>query len=290
MNKIFVYSATGNSFASARQFKDFFESNDMGQSELVHITDELMLSNALFEGEIGVLVFPVYAYGVPKLVKKFIKNNFFKFEYFASVTTQGSQSGGSLAETIRLFKGRNQKVNFSGKIKSVENFVHMFKLATSEKIKIIVKDQTAKTNKIAADIKAKKANKRFMLRPDSAFVSIVFRSVTGFFAKKYKVLDTCDGCGICYKVCPTKAIKMRQVIDLNVGQGADGPGSDCAGPNNCDAIRPSFIAKKCDNCQACLQLCPQKAIKFGKITPDSRRYIHPQVKLSDLIKRNSDGF
>jgi len=258
MNTVFVYSATGNSFATAKQISEALD------FRLVNITDELI--NQEFTCDQAVFVYPVYAYGVPKTCKRFILNNKFNINYLASVATVGSSAGGAHVEVIKLFKRKDTRVNYTKAIKSVENFVHMFKLPEEEKIARLVKNQRELTATVIAEIRDQKARKRALVRPESVLVSLVFRSVTGIFERRYKITQDCNGCGICARVCPANAIEMLH-------NGFD--------PTPEVVIHP----KKCDHCQACMQLCPHRAIHFGRVTPDSRRYKHPDVTLKDLCKR-----
>lgn len=261
MDKIFYYSGTGNSLASAKQLAAELD------MQIVPITDELASSNSVFESERAIVIFPVYAYGLPKTVKRFILKNEFKISFLAVLTTCGSKSGGAFAEAVRLFKKRKQIVSYTKAIKAVENFVHLFKLPPEEEIAIQIEAQRENTKIIAEDIKNQKKNKRFLFRPGSSFVSCLLRLVTKSFAKRYKITENCNGCGICYKVCPANCIAMTQKED---------------------GLKPSVNAKKCDSCQACLQLCPRKAIRFGKIQPSSRRYRHSDIELIEMMKDRNE--
>jgi len=262
MNRIFVYTGTGNSLASAKQIASAL------QLELVHITDELAHSDSTFEGDVGVVIYPVYAYGMPMTVKRFVKKNRFKYNYMAVLTTCGSHSKGAFAESIKLFRKRKQRIAYTNEICAVENYVHMFKLPPENIIEVQTHTQAIITDGIIYDIKNRKTNKRFPIRPISIIARIVFRHATKAFAKRYKITEECNGCGICHKVCPANAIQMVESEEqANRKQ------------------EPFIIPKKCDHCQACLQLCPKRAICFGKIQPDSRRYKHSEITLSELIKR-----
>jgi ferredoxin len=258
MDKIFVYSGTGNSYASAKQI-----AGQLGM-QVVHITRELAESKLVYAGETCIIIFPVYAYGLPKTVRTFIKSASFNVKYMAILSTIGSHHGGALAEAIRLLKRRKQKVAYSKGIKSVENFVHMFKLPPAGQIEATVKKQYEITKQLSENISAGKQNRRLTFRPGSCFVSFFFRRVTGTFAKHYKFLDSCTNCGVCARVCPSRAIEMLP-----------------------DRPKPNLNPKRCDHCQACMQLCPQHAISFGKITPTARRYMHPDTTLGELFKRES---
>lgn len=257
MNTIFVYSGTGNTIASAKQLATALTAKT--EKIRAELTGE-------FAGEVGILMYPVFAYGMPMEVKRFIKRATFKFDYFAVITTCGSYSKGAFAEAIRLLKRRKQKVHYSDEIRSVENFVHMFKLPPQDAIAQIISTQKQRTAQIAQNIADKKTNRRFLLRPMSSFILWVFRRATPMFARRYKFTPACTNCGICVKVCPSGAV--RPVTK---------PESEHA--------TPTVDAKRCDFCQGCLQSCPHRAIRFGKIQPESRRYKHPDVSIDELFKR-----
>ncbi|MCL2755584.1 MAG: EFR1 family ferrodoxin [Firmicutes bacterium] len=273
MTKIFVYTGTGNSYASAKQM-----ASEIENAEVIFITDELGESRTHIECETCIIIFPVYGYGMPKTVRRFIKQSTFKVDYFAVLGTVGSTQGGALAEAIRLLRGKGQKVHYTNRIKCVENYVHMFKLPTEEKIETLCQSQCELTSNIVQDIKARVENKRILLRPESSFVSGVFKVASPFFARRYRVDADCNGCGICYRVCPALAIEMKELRTIEINQETN---------EEIETIkkRPEFTAKKCDHCQACLQLCPKRAILFGKITKDGRRYCHKDANIKELFKR-----
>ncbi|MCL2861714.1 MAG: EFR1 family ferrodoxin [Firmicutes bacterium] len=255
--KVFCYSGTGNSLVSAKMIADELDAN------VIFITEELSESCQHIEAEVCVIVFPVYAYAMPKTMKRWIKNSSFSVEYMAVIGTIGSKHGGALSEAIRLLKRRKCKTHYTMGLKCVENFVHMFKLPNEEKIKALCENQKKLTSKIIEDIKEKRQNSRCLLRPESFFVSFVYRRAARLIASRYKVLNSCNGCGICYRVCPPKAISIEN-----------------------DAAK--IHSKKCDGCQGCMQLCPQKAIKFARIHPESKHfYKHPDITVADLFKRET---
>ena len=64
--------------------------------------------------------------------------------------------------------------------------------------------------------------------------------------RKFRVSDTCIGCGICAKNCPLQNITMQN-------------------------DRPHWNGH-CTNCMSCYHRCPQNAINFGKATLGKGQY------------------
>ena len=77
--------------------------------------------------------------------------------------------------------------------------------------------------------------------------------------KKFILQDTCTKCGICARVCPVENIKP-----------VDG--------------RPAWL-HHCEHCLACLQWCPVEAIQYGQKTIGRKRYRHPLITVSDMVKK-----
>ena len=257
-NKIYVYSGTGNCYALAKQL-----SNEIEDTEVIHITDEIASPDTMINANRCIIVAPVYGYGLPATVLRFIKNANFDVKYLAVLVTFGTKPKGAMAQAIRHFAKRGIQVDYTGGSKSVENYVHMFGWPSDEKIKQVTDKQRENTIALAKDIIDRKTNTRMKFRPLSSLFSTIFTAASKVFARRYKFTPACNGCGICHKVCPARAIEMT-------GE---------------DTKKPVVNARKCDHCQACLQLCPKKAIKFGRIKPDGKRYKHTEVELKELIKR-----
>lgn len=75
--------------------------------------------------------------------------------------------------------------------------------------------------------------------------------------KNYHVTEKCNGCGTCERICPVGNIKM---VDMKPRWG-----------------------NTCEQCVACIQWCPAKAIEYADKTAKRRQYRHPEVKISDLL-------
>lgn len=70
--------------------------------------------------------------------------------------------------------------------------------------------------------------------------------------------ESCDGCGICERICPAANIEIT-------------------------GGRPLWH-DRCEMCFGCLQWCPREAVQSGRITIGCERYHHPAVTLKDMIR------
>jgi ferredoxin len=89
-------------------------------------------------------------------------------------------------------------------------------------------------------------------------VKDIFSTVT-----EYYTTDACIHCGKCAKVCPVGNIKSAE-------------GKVTFGDN-------------CQQCMACIQWCPQRAIAHPNVPADRKRYHHPDFTIEDMIELNQSG-
>ncbi|MGE5630621.1 MAG: 4Fe-4S dicluster domain-containing protein [Caulobacteraceae bacterium] len=74
--------------------------------------------------------------------------------------------------------------------------------------------------------------------------------------KKFYVNVSCDGCGICQKVCPVKNIVIREG-------------------------KPEWL-QRCTQCGACFNLCTKKSLQ-GKNLAAKTYHMNPYIELKDFI-------
>jgi ferredoxin len=254
MIKVYYFSGTGNSLWSAKKI-----AQALGQpAELLNIGIEAEKSDIVIEAEAVVFVFPSYAYGLPVIVRRFVKNAVFKTPYIASFTTFGSSPGGTLGEMRRILKKKGAEKLFFGKIPAVENYLAMFGTPKPETVERRVKMQEKATEEAARLILERRENRVCTVRPFSMFIAWLFSLGIKFFYKKYRVSDECTGCGVCKKICPVSGITIKEG-------------------------KPVFSGK-CEHCQGCVNICPMRAIQFGRVKSGTPGYRHPQIDLIDLAR------
>jgi ferredoxin len=254
LTKIYHFSGTGNSLWSARKIAQIIG----GSCELYNIGVEAKKDEIILEADAVIIVFPSYAYGLPLIVSRFAKNAVFKTPYAAAFVTYGTSPGGTLGALRRILKKKGIAKLFFGRIPAVENYLAIFGVQKEQIIQKRVSMQEKATEEAARCIIERRENKVSTLRLFSAFVSLLFSLGAKIFYNYYKVSGSCNGCGVCAKTCPVSAIVMK-----------DG--------------RPVFTSK-CEHCQGCIDMCPLRAIKFGRVKFGTPGYRHPEIAIGDLTR------
>jgi len=259
MTKIFYFSGTGNSLWSAKTIARIINERTPAQEcGLFNIGVEAQKDGIIIEADTVVFVFPSYAYGLPGVVRRFLKRAVFNAQYAASFVTYGSSPLGTLGEVRRILKKKKIGKLYFGAIPSAENYLALFGPPKTETVKRRVLMQEKATEEAALCVNEKRENKVNTFCPFSFLVSRLFSLGLKIFYKYYRLGGSCDGCGLCEKICPVSAIAMKNG-------------------------RPVF-GEKCEHCQGCVDMCPLRAIQFGRVKFASAGYRHPQIGLDELIR------
>ncbi len=229
--------------------------------ELHNISIEAEKDEIIIEAQAVIIVYPSYAYGLPLIVRRFVEAAVFKTQYLAAFVTYGSDPGGSQAELYRLLKKKKISSLYFGEIPAMENYIPFFGPPKEEQIAKRAAMQEEATGKAAHCVIERRTNNVFPFHPLSLIISFLFSLGVRIFYRHYKVSGKCNGCGVCEKVCPAAAIKMKEK-------------------------RPVFSAK-CENCVACIDICPSRAIQFGRARFNTRGYCHPDISISELGRRHN---
>jgi ferredoxin len=262
MIKIFYFSGTGNSLWSAKRIAQIIVGAHYSNvCELYNIGIEAQKSEIIIEADAVIFVFPSYAYGLPLIVRRFVKNAVFKTPYMAALVTYGSSPGGTLGVLRRILRKKGIEKLFFARIPAVENYLAIFGTPKAETIKKRVLMQEKATEEAARCIIERRENRINTFCPFSIFVSWLFSLVVKVFYKHYKVSGNCNGCGICEKICPVSSIVMK-----------DG--------------RPVFT-RRCEHCQGCVDICSLRAIQFGRVKFGTSGYCHPEIEIDELTRQGS---
>lgn len=259
---IFYFSGTGNSLQVA---KNIAEHND---EKLVSIAFEMNNKNDDFEytikdNETVGFVYPVYAWGPPKMVLNFIekfKLNNYKDNYIFSVATCGGSIGNTMKVMSDSLKKKNLNLNSGFSIIMPSNYIIMGNVESkeAETKKLLAAEETLKNINNAIKERKKDAFqvKKGLIPGILTSIMNPFFNKGGRSTKKFYANDRCTGCGICEKVCNCKTIKVEG--------------------------KPKW-GKECSQCLACINLCPVSAIQYGKGTERKGRYRNPNVSVDEMI-------
>lgn len=234
---IFYFSGTGNSKWIALNLARII--NDQAYD----ITSVEEIPNLEGDERIG-FVFPIYAWGIPEIMLKFI-TRLPKLESFIyAVSTCGNETGLAYKKLTKL-------VNLASfySVKMPNNYIIGANLESSSIIKNKIAKAKNEIELIAKEICSKKPTFRFHKGKMAFLKTKILNYGFNNFArttKKFYVNSNCNTCGICVNNCPAGAIKMQAKQPIWSGQ--------------------------CFMCTKCLNSCPQKAIQYGKKTNTKERY------------------
>lgn len=252
---IYYFSGTGNSLKVAKDVARL-----MGDTEVRRIERDA-LKGATSEGfdTVGI-VFPVYYYGLPKMVEEFLEELQISLDaYVFAIATCGGSVGAGLCQLERIMEAKGISLGASYKVKMPDNYQIMYSPPTTEKQKELFRLQEEKIADIAREVRE---NKTKALADEG----VIKRFLGGMVYKVFKphgmdanfwTDDKCNGCGICVRVCPAYNISLKEE-------------------------KPSW-SNECQLCLACMHWCPKASIQYKKGTIKRRRYQHPQINVKELF-------
>ncbi|MGN0291314.1 MAG: EFR1 family ferrodoxin [Lachnospiraceae bacterium] len=212
----------------------------------------------LQEKEAFGLIVPTYFGGFPSLVLEFLNkvNVITKGEHYSFfITTYGASAGNIGIEADKIFKKLSCPMDGSFCIKMVDNWIPYFDM--NDKKYIAEAEQMAECE--IEDVLDKVRNHKkgnFIPKGMSKllqnFSTLYYNGIRS--TKKFEVNESCVGCGLCEKQCPSDAIRIENG-------------------------KPVWIKGKCTLCLGCVHKCPKNAIAYTKKTIGHGQYVNPNVEV-----------
>ena len=238
---IYYFSGTGNSEWVARSL-----AQQTGDS-VTRITKKTPFPVEVKKNEVFGLVFPIYAWSLPRIVSDFLKNITVESgAYCYAVCTCGAEAG----YAMRLL-GARMHMDGVWSLIMPDNYIVAFKVEDDDEALEKVRHANVRLHEIADHINARDCGCSDVHIGRFAF----FKTFIGghlfnryaLSAKPFRSTWACNACGLCMRVCPTGNIRIAD----------DMP----------------FWGDDCQQCMACIQRCPKHAIEYGRSTEKHGRYV-----------------
>lgn len=250
---IFYFSGTGNSEWVAKTVALAFS------EKTFEIGSAIARKRFFFSPEknerVG-FVFPVHSWGVPPIVKEFILQlvlDSYDNQLIFGVFTCGDECGYTNLQFQNLLKLKGWESHHIYSVRMPNNYIAFPGFDVDDiSLENSKKQEVKKT--LAEIIDAIHADKMIdcYLRGTKPFLKsrIIYPLFCKYAinSKPFFSTDTCTGCGVCAKKCPTDNITIENK-------------------------RPVW-GNNCTQCLACIHYCPERAIEYGKMTQKKGRYIY----------------
>ncbi|MFN8241418.1 MAG: EFR1 family ferrodoxin [Bacteroidales bacterium] len=258
------FTGTGNSLAIIDTCRSVFQEKGHEVAQKKICLEERSLPDTDLAG----FCFPVYAFGLPRIARKYLHGLVPAREpvkAFVIITAgDADESGFSVLECASLLKKKNYIVHYSGVIEMPNNWTVSpkppYPPSKDEALQIIgkgVNEARIKTAEIVEEVTnlhqfnfpARYGRLKFW------WDYLAFRYMgVGNMWRMFRVYDSCDGCGLCMKICPVHSITIKN-------------------------SKPVW-SKACEQCMRCVNFCPSEAIyqTYGGDTIGKNRYHLPGFK------------
>lgn len=242
---LFYFTGTGNTLALVQVAKETLVAAGWRVS-LVNVAGSYKPETVDLVG----VFFPVYSFGPPRIISRFIKRLPAGDATPSIVVANAAESAAGAAGMARRdLAAREYDVQQSYAVFMPSNYIlggeAMDDLSAAVKVARAV--ETVRQNTSAWLQGEKVPDTATGVSPFGAIAHWGFIKGLPFMGRQYRYNDKCTGCGACVEMCPVG------VISLDANE------------------RPTW-ARGCEHCMRCVNHCPFDAIEVGRLTRGKRRY------------------
>lgn len=266
---IFYFSGTGNTRHIAQSLGSALDENIIFIPKIFKNLEDITsgkkrvsLKQIDFSGDTVGFMFPIYSWGVPPVVLKFIESlpdsfvKQIKEEKIPvwMVCTCGDETGNAHLMFEKALGKRGITLNgmWSVIMPNTYTLLPGFDVDTKELETDKLRHAAKRTEDIAERIKGGEWERDITVGPMPTLkTNLVFPLFErwGIFPSKWNSTDSCVSCGKCVASCPVDNIRL-------------------------DEGRPRW-GKNCLSCVACYHVCPHHAVEYGSITKNKGQYFYP---------------
>lgn len=261
--EVYYFSGTGNSLVVARDIAKRID------GKVVSIPSVVNEESIRIDADVVGIVFPAYYMRMPGIVERFVnKLANIQDRYIFAIVTVGGIAGGVLPRLSEAIDKRGGSLSAGFIVRMPANYIHNADALPLFLQKRMFRNWSKQVDKIAYAVQVRNRGLPGMFNP---IMTLLFSrhinreylegGLSPDIDRNFWVDGKCNGCKVCFEVCPVGNVKV--VDNKPVWQ------------------------HHCEKCLACIQWCPKQAIQFTDATIKRKRYHHPDVKLSDLLKRST---
>ncbi|MBN2436510.1 MAG: EFR1 family ferrodoxin [Spirochaetes bacterium] len=285
MKNIYYFTGTGNSLCIANRIA----AADKG-TKVSRVTKKSLLKPVLLKGKVGI-VFPVYAWGAPAMLEKFLKTaGYTGVEYLYIFATYAGSERNALQSCASVIRKAGGTVNAAFSVKMGNNYIIASNTASPALAERMMQKREDQLKEMIGDaVENRNVPVKKSCSPLALLASgLVHPMFAKYYGKKvsqqFNVTDSCNSCGICVKVCPSNNVRLLDNPDkLNSSSKAAGKAQKLDCNTTVLPDKKPVWGTECEVCLACINLCPQKAILYKNSHSERIRYCNPEVKVSDLF-------
>lgn len=263
---IITFSGTGNSFYVSDILSAFFGGEEVVRLQYERLLDDNPVIDFNNDNKPVIWVFPVYSWGIPPVVLKFIKKCRTQGDEKSVhhlILTCGDDVGDAAKKWIDLIEKKKWKRGGIWSVQMPNTYTLMkgFDVDPIELAKNKLSTCRHRIEEIAEKVK-KGSDEIDVVK--GAFPLIKSYVINPWFvryamsSKPFHALENCISCGLCEQDCPTDNIRMLPEHDLSA--------------------RPAW-GMNCALCLRCYHHCPVNAIQYGKHTKNKGQY-----RIQSIIK------
>ncbi len=257
---LYYFSGTGNSLNIARQLSEKLE-----DCTLIPIAKAIKEESPVASGEKVGFVFPLYYYGLPKIIYDFAnKLDISGVNYlFAIVTRAGDIDGVPFLQLERIFRTKSKNLSAGFFVLMPDNFIVSSIVISEDQMNALFAKTQNKVEEICNVVE--KSEKNLDIELPEGKINRIERGNLRFHKNAnsgdspFFTDDNCNSCGTCEEVCPVDNIEL-----------VDG--------------KPQW-QHLCQQCLACINFCPESSIQYGKNTAGKKRYHHPKITSKDIVNQ-----